>query len=112
MPIDRPSLVFFSLIGASLCAAVILIALLVAGDVAGPRVAMNNLPPITAREDNGGAAGVEGPPGTAFSALLYLDGRLAIPLPGLRTDKISPTGSGRRGHDNAFRNRDIKAAGP
>jgi hypothetical protein len=46
---DRPSLVFFSLIGASLCAAAILIALLVAGDVAGPRVAMNNLPPITAR---------------------------------------------------------------
>jgi hypothetical protein len=49
MPNDRPSLVFFSLIGASLCAAVILIALLVAGDVAGPRVARNNLPPITAR---------------------------------------------------------------
>jgi hypothetical protein len=49
MPNDRPSLVFFSLIGASLCAAVILIALLVAGNVAGPTVAMNNLPPITAR---------------------------------------------------------------
>jgi hypothetical protein len=49
MPNDRPSLVFFSLIGASLCAAVVLIGLLIAGDVAGPRVAMNNLAPITAR---------------------------------------------------------------
>jgi hypothetical protein len=49
MPNDRPSLVFFSLIDASLRAAVVLIALLIAGDVAGPRVAMNNLPPITAR---------------------------------------------------------------
>jgi hypothetical protein len=49
MPNDRPSLVFFGLIGASLCAAVVLIALLIGGDVAGPRVAMNNLPPITAR---------------------------------------------------------------
>jgi hypothetical protein len=49
MPNDRLSLVFFSLIGASLCAAVILIALPVAGNVAGPRVAMNNLPRITAR---------------------------------------------------------------
>ena len=49
MPNDRSSLVFFSLIGASLCAAVVLVALLIAGDVSGPRVAMNNLPPITAR---------------------------------------------------------------
>jgi hypothetical protein len=49
MPNHRSSLVFFSLIGASLCAAVILIALLVAGDVARPRVAINNLPPLTAR---------------------------------------------------------------
>jgi hypothetical protein len=45
MPIDHPSLAFFALIAASLCAAVALIGLLIAGDVAGPRVAMNNLPP-------------------------------------------------------------------
>ncbi len=42
---DRPNLLFFGLIAASLCAAVILIGLLVAGDVGGPRVAMNISPP-------------------------------------------------------------------
>jgi len=41
---DRPNLLFFGLIAASLCAAVVLIGLLVAGDVAGPRVAMNISP--------------------------------------------------------------------
>jgi hypothetical protein len=49
MPNDRPNIVFFSLIAASLSAAVVLVALLIAGDVGGRRVAMNNLPPITAR---------------------------------------------------------------
>jgi hypothetical protein len=49
MPNDRPSIVFFSLIAVSLAAATVLIALLVAGDVAGPKVAMNNLPRIAAR---------------------------------------------------------------
>jgi len=41
---DRPNLAFFSVIATSLCAAVVLVALLIAGDVAGPKVAMNNLP--------------------------------------------------------------------
>jgi hypothetical protein len=45
MPKDRPSLAFFALIAASLCAAVVLVGLLIAGDVSGPRVAMNNSPP-------------------------------------------------------------------
>jgi hypothetical protein len=45
MPKDRSSLAFFALIATSLCAAVVLVALLIAGDVAGPKVAMNNLPP-------------------------------------------------------------------
>jgi hypothetical protein len=45
MPKDRPNLAFFAMIAASLCAAVVLIALLITGDVAGPKVAMNNLPP-------------------------------------------------------------------
>ncbi len=40
----RPNLLFFGLIAASLCAAAVLIGLLVAGDVAGPRVAMNHSP--------------------------------------------------------------------
>jgi hypothetical protein len=44
MPKDRPSLAFFALIATSLCAAVVLVALLIAGDVAGLRVAMNNFP--------------------------------------------------------------------
>ena len=43
--LNRPSLAFIALIATSLCAAVLLIALLIAGDVAGPKVAMNNLPP-------------------------------------------------------------------
>jgi hypothetical protein len=42
---DRPNLAFFAVIATSLCAAVVLVALLIAGDVAGPKVAMNNLPP-------------------------------------------------------------------
>jgi hypothetical protein len=45
MPKDPPSLAFFALIAISLCAAVVLVSLLIAGDVSGPRVAMNNLPP-------------------------------------------------------------------
>jgi hypothetical protein len=44
MPNDRPNLLFFGLIAASLCAAVVLIGLLVVGDIAGPRVAMNVSP--------------------------------------------------------------------
>jgi hypothetical protein len=44
MPKDRPSLAFFALIATSLCAAVVLVALLIAGDIAGPKVATNNLP--------------------------------------------------------------------
>jgi hypothetical protein len=40
----RPNLAFFAVIATSLCAAVVLVALLIAGDVAGPSVAMNNLP--------------------------------------------------------------------
>src|ERR1700676_5459468 len=42
---DRPSLVFFSIIAVSLIAAIVLIGLLIGGDVAGPKVSMNNLPP-------------------------------------------------------------------
>jgi hypothetical protein len=45
MPDNRPNLGFFALIAASLCAAVVLVGLLIAGDIAGPRIAMNNLPP-------------------------------------------------------------------
>jgi hypothetical protein len=45
MPNDRPSLAFFALIATSLCAAVVFVALLIAGDVAGPRVTMNNFSP-------------------------------------------------------------------
>jgi hypothetical protein len=41
MPNDRSNLTFFTLVAASVCAAVLLVALLVAGDVAGPKVAMN-----------------------------------------------------------------------
>jgi hypothetical protein len=43
MPTDRPSLAFFALIATSLCAAVVLVALLIAGNIAGPKVAMNPL---------------------------------------------------------------------
>ena len=46
---DRPNLAFFAVIVSSLCAAVLLMALLIAGDVAGPKVAMNNLPPHSGR---------------------------------------------------------------
>jgi len=45
MPKDRPSLAFFAVIATSLCAAVVLTGLLIARDVAGPKVAMSNLPP-------------------------------------------------------------------
>ena len=51
MPKDRPSLAFFALIAASLCAAVVLIGLLIAGDVSGPTVAMNNSPPHSQASD-------------------------------------------------------------
>jgi hypothetical protein len=51
MPKDRPSLAFFALIAASLCAAVVLVALLIVGDVAGPNVALNNLPPHSRAAD-------------------------------------------------------------
>ena len=40
----RPNLLFFGLIAASLCAAAVLIGLLVTDDVAGSRVAMNHSP--------------------------------------------------------------------
>jgi hypothetical protein len=49
---NRSNVAFFAVIAASLCAAVVLVALLVAGDVAGPRVAVNN-PPPHAQPDNG-----------------------------------------------------------
>jgi hypothetical protein len=41
----RPNLLFFGLIAASLCAAAVLIGLLVTDDVAGSKVAMNHSPP-------------------------------------------------------------------
>ena len=40
---------FFSMIAGSLLAAVVLVALLVGGEIAGPRVAFYASPPITAR---------------------------------------------------------------
>jgi len=40
---------FFAMIGGSLLAASLLVAMLVGGEVAGPKVAFNALPPITAR---------------------------------------------------------------
>ena len=40
---------FFAVIGGSLLAAALLVALLVSGRVAGPKVAINASPPITAR---------------------------------------------------------------
>jgi hypothetical protein len=44
--LDMPNgLTFFALIAASLCAAVVLVGLLIAGDVAGPSVATNNPQP-------------------------------------------------------------------
>jgi hypothetical protein len=45
MPNDRSNRTFFTLIAASVAAAVFLVALLIAGNVAGPKVAMNNPPP-------------------------------------------------------------------
>lgn len=45
MPNDRSNRTFFTLIAASVAAAAILVALLIAGDVAGSKVAMNNVPP-------------------------------------------------------------------
>ena len=39
---------FFSMIAVSLLAAAVLVALLVGGEIAGPRVAFNGPPPITA----------------------------------------------------------------
>jgi hypothetical protein len=40
---------FFSIIGSSLVAAALLVALLVGGEIAGPKVAFNGSPPVTAR---------------------------------------------------------------
>ena len=40
---------FFSVIAASLLAAGVLVALLVGGEISGPKVAFVNSPPITAR---------------------------------------------------------------
>jgi hypothetical protein len=40
---------FFSMIGGSLLAAAVLVALLVGGEIAGPKVVFNASPPITAR---------------------------------------------------------------
>jgi hypothetical protein len=40
---------FFSMIAGSLLAAAVLVALLVGGEIAGPRVAFNPSPPITSR---------------------------------------------------------------
>jgi hypothetical protein len=51
MTTNRSNLPFFALITASLSAAAILVGLLVAGDVAGPRVAMNN-PPLHSQAGN------------------------------------------------------------
>jgi hypothetical protein len=39
---------FFSMVAGSLLAAAVLVALLVGGDIAGPKVALNAAPPITA----------------------------------------------------------------
>jgi hypothetical protein len=39
---------FFSIIGTSLVAAALLVALLVGGEIAGPKVAFNGSPPISA----------------------------------------------------------------
>ena len=44
MPKDRRTLLFFAFIAASLCAAVVLVALLVRGDVGGPKIAMIHQP--------------------------------------------------------------------
>ena len=52
MPNGRSNLAFFTLVAASVSAAVVLVALLIAGDVAGPKVAMNNVPPSRTVTDN------------------------------------------------------------
>jgi len=46
---QKSNTVFFAVIGGSLLAAALLIALLVGGQFAGPKVAFNATPPITAR---------------------------------------------------------------
>jgi hypothetical protein len=48
---DRPNLAFFTFLAGSVSAAVVLVALLIAGDVAGPRVATNNFPPHSQADD-------------------------------------------------------------
>jgi hypothetical protein len=50
---SRPNLAFFALIAASLCAAAVLVGLLIAGDIAGSGVAVNNLPPHSQAGDRG-----------------------------------------------------------
>ncbi len=45
----RPNLAFFTLIAASLCAAVVFVGLLIARDVAGPTVATANSPTTFSR---------------------------------------------------------------
>jgi hypothetical protein len=39
---DRRTLLFFAFVAASMCAAVVFVALLVRGDVGGPKIAMNH----------------------------------------------------------------------
>ena len=51
MPSGRPNLAFFTLIAASLCAAVVFVGLLIAGDVAGPTVATANSPTHSQERD-------------------------------------------------------------
>jgi hypothetical protein len=46
---QKSNTVFFAVIGGSLLAAALLVALLVGGQFAGPKVAFNATPPITAR---------------------------------------------------------------
>jgi hypothetical protein len=45
----KPNIGFFAMIGGSLLAAAVLVALLIGGEIAGPKVAFNVSPPITAR---------------------------------------------------------------
>jgi hypothetical protein len=51
MPNGRPNLAFFTLIAASLCAAVVFVGLLIAGDVAGPTVATATSPTHSQERD-------------------------------------------------------------
>jgi len=46
---QKSNIGFFAVIGGSLLAATLLVALLVGGQFAGPKVAFNASPPITAR---------------------------------------------------------------